>query len=111
MSLQSASLPECFVKLLKLPASSLTWRQAPKVRYLLDKELVFNLLSAALLVLFHLVLICAEACLPSHCPLCFESLTAKGTDCQITQGFVVGRQVAFSQKGQADTKLRVSAVA
>lgn len=34
----------------------------------------------------------------------------KEIDCQITWGFVVGKQVAFSRKGQADTKPRVRAV-
>lgn len=45
------------MKLLILPVSSLTWCRVPKVHYLLDKELVFNLLSVDLLVLFHLILI------------------------------------------------------
>jgi len=39
-----------------------------------------------------------------------ESLAAKEIDCQITQGFVVGRQAAFSQEGQADMKPRPSEV-
>lgn len=43
MDLLSASLSGCFVNLLLLSASSLIWRQAPEVPYLLSKELIFNI--------------------------------------------------------------------
>lgn len=43
VDLLSASLLGCFVNLLMLSASSLIWRQALEVPYLLCKELFFNL--------------------------------------------------------------------
>lgn len=44
------------------------------------------------------------------CLLCLESSAVKEVECQIVQGFAVGRQVVLSQKGQAGTKPRVTAV-
>lgn len=46
MDLLSASLSDCFLNPLMLSASSLIWRQAPEVHYLLCKELFFNLFSS-----------------------------------------------------------------